>query len=97
MAKLFGSGISSGVHQTRAKRAERVESLPTIPLTASFLQLPVSSAYIVGARVTEYMIQSVLAGDVFALRSDDDRQLAFVIDFVTSQMCGNKDRVARML
>ena len=80
-----------GCYQTWAERTERVESLPTILLPASFLQLPVSSADIVGARVAEYIIQSVLAGDVLALRPDDDRQLAFVIDFVTSQMRGNKD------
>ena len=62
----IGIGNFVGSDEAGAERAKRVERLSATPLTASLLLLPIPRAHVVGARLAEHKVQSLLAGDVFA-------------------------------
>ena len=57
----------------------------------------VTGGHIVGAGVTEHIVEGFSGTDVFARLADDDGQLTLVVDLVAGQMRGDFDGLLRML
>ena len=83
--------------QARTQRGEGVEGLATAPLGTAPLVLPVPRTHIVGAGVTEHMVEGIFLADVLTPAADHHRQLAFVIHLVTPQGPGQDDRIIGIL
>jgi len=59
--------------------------------------LPVARGDVVGAGVTEHVVEGVLAGDVLATFPDHDGQFALEIHFSAGEVSRQLDRVAGVL
>ena len=80
-----------------AEREERVERLPTAPLAAAAVLLPIACGDIVCAGVAEHIVERVAAGDVLRVAPDDDGEFAFVVHFIAAQYTRQQDRLLRVL
>ena len=85
------------LHQAGPKWREGVEGFSTTPLAAAEILLPVAGTDIIRTGVAEHEIESVGSCGVLAFFPNDDGELAFVIDLMAGEGCGNLDGIARML
>jgi hypothetical protein len=95
--RAFGSGISSLVMIAGPRGAKVIETLSTTKLSTAPTGLPVAGRYIIRCGVPEDGVESPILCNILALPSDDDRQLAFVIDRVAAQVRGQDDGIAGVL
>lgn len=84
-------------HDAGSQRTKRVERLGSGPLPAPFFLLPIPRADVVGASVSQHVVERFCPGNIFAALANDNCQFAFVIHLVAGEMPRKDDRVARIL
>jgi hypothetical protein len=62
-------------------------------LATSGVFLPVTGADIIGAGVACDIVERFRGGSVFTITSDDDGELAFVVDAIAPKMAWEKDGI----
>ena len=84
-----------GRRQRRSERSEGVERLAEQPLLAGLVELPIAGRNVVARAVAGDVLERLRLRNVFAAAADDDDQLRFVVDFVSSPSAARSDRRAR--